>query len=202
MPREDSSRESSELSGWAIAITLPNGEKRVSEQLVDLGLPFIIFRIRKIAAYRGRLIERLVPAFPRYVFMPLTTCWEAISNVTGFFGLLSFGSAPATVRPGIVESLWDSSKNGVLPEIERPNAFKEGDRVYVLDRQAVYHHHCGLDRAVVLLDCMGRSAFVNVSECDIRSARPAAAVARKRRRRKRRNRARVPQTAIGVEMRV
>lgn len=55
---------------WAIVTTVPNSEAFVSEQIKrQLNLPHLLFRRRVRRVYRGRLIERLYAAYPRYLFV-------------------------------------------------------------------------------------------------------------------------------------
>lgn len=180
------------MPDWALAITIPNGERRVSEQMIRRDLPFHIFQRRLTLAHRGRLIQRLVPAFPRYVFIPFVTCWETVSSVSGFTGLVSFGNGPEKVDDKIVEEIKSICPGGILLEDEKKTSrFNFGDPVSVLENQfGTYHHHCGDGRAVILLNWMGRLVFVNVQECDLREVKRPPQLCKVRRRRRRRRRQR------------
>ena len=54
---------------WVLATAPPNGELAVSERLKRRGFVHLVFRIQSRRMHRGQLIEVLVPAFPRYIFV-------------------------------------------------------------------------------------------------------------------------------------
>ena len=53
----------------SLAITAPQAEFRVARALEQRAIPHRIFKIRKQLAFRGRPVERILPAFPRYIFL-------------------------------------------------------------------------------------------------------------------------------------
>lgn len=133
-----------------------------------------MFFRRFMIACRGKLIQRLVPAFPRYIFIPLQNCLDVVNDIVGFVGIVMFGNSIARVHPSVLEDLSAMSVDGVMIEEDKPSRFRSGDSVRIasldtitVNRIGKYHRPCGNGRAVVLFDCMGRLTFVNVDEKDI-----------------------------------
>jgi transcription antitermination factor NusG len=180
------------LSEWALATTYPNTEHRVATALAERELPFHFFKRRLLTAHRGVLRERLVPAFPSYIFVPFQLCWDIMREIGDIVGIVMFENGkPAKVRQSVIEKLVSICAGDVLIERQPSARFNAGDEVVLtsldslLNQRVRYHHSCGDGRSVVLLDWMGRSVFVNVKECDLQEVRPSQ-VQRKRRRRRRR----------------
>ena len=56
---------------WAMVVTAPNSEHIVSRELRDRhGIPHHYFKRMTTRVHRGRVIDKLLPAFPRYIFVP------------------------------------------------------------------------------------------------------------------------------------
>jgi transcription antitermination factor NusG len=180
--------------GWALATTWPNGERRVCDELAKREVAFHAFKRKILVAHRGCLLEKLVPAFPRYVFVPFSICWDVVRQIVGVVSLVSFDNKPALVRSSIVEDLKARSINDVLieDEVRSTSKFNYGDEVVLINLTSTftqvgkYHHSDGTGRAVVILEWMGRSIFVNVDECDL--ALKVKSFKQKRRNRQRRRR--------------
>lgn len=177
---------------WALATTMPNAEMRVSERLDKIDLPHYLFLRRFRVAHRGQLVERLKPAFPSYIIVPMATCWDLVRHVSGVIGVVAFGSQPAAVRPAVIEGLVAACGGGkVLPLEEPEKQFKFGDEVVVdsvVDMVGTFQYSLGDDRAVVLVEWLGRSVFVNVKECELRKKSELVAKPSDRRRQHQRSR--------------
>lgn len=166
---------------WLLATTRPNAEARVSSKFVDLGVPHHLFRVRKRVAIRGRVVDTLVPAFPRYLFVAVEAeTGEPIyipdlEFVDGFAGFVRFGDAqPEIVPDGEVARLIADSHGDVLA-FEPRSRFHAGDRVRiggcragaVVDQIGVYQDTCEDGRAIILVDWMGRYVPIQLDESDL-----------------------------------
>ena len=177
------------MQEWALAVTLPNAERRVAEKLNDLGIAFHWFRRRMSVAHRGKLCERMVSAFPRYIFIPLMYCWDILNQVKDIAGIIMFGEKPARIAENELQKLRSQCIDDVLLSEPESPRFSSGDKVMLMrleatNRDAVFYRSLGQGRCIVLLDCMGSSIFVNVNDSDLKKVNP---VPRSRRRRRRRN---------------
>ena len=180
---------------WALATTYPNTENRVAKALEEWELPFRFFKRRKLIAHRGVLRERLVPAFPSYIFVPFVFCWDVMREIKDVVGIVMFENGkPARVRQTVIDKLGSMCADDVMIEPQPRARFQAGDRVTInsiestVTQKGTYHRSCGDGRSIVLLDWMGRSVFVSVNESDIDLQGIAVRSARKRKRRRRRNR--------------
>lgn len=162
---------------YQLIMVAPNMEASVSRVLTSLDLEHWIFRIRRRVIYRGQIVERIAPVFPGYIFVFARNAWVTIRNIIGVRGFVRFGSRLQDVPPRVITDLRaQSDEQGVLswqmPEYEAP--FQSGDLVSVLlsqgtTLQGVFQHLLSSERAVILLDWMGRMVpvSVNVSECKL-----------------------------------
>ena len=159
---------------WALATIVPNCEHRVGAELRRRNLPHHIFRIKQRVVARGRVVDRLVPAFPRYVFVPAQECWETVRKVADFTGLVSASCDQ------VVSDLTARAPNGVLPSTPRLSV---GDRVRVamLGSVGIFQRFVGMDKACVLLPWFNRMVETVVYEKDLEK------VARTHRSRRRRH---------------
>jgi len=155
----------------------PNMEASVSRALTSLNFDHWIFRIRRRAVHRGQIIERSAPAFPGYIFVYARNAWMTIKNIIGVCGFVRFCGQVQDVPLRVVEELLAQvDENGVLawqlPEYEDAG-FRFGETVSVFLSQGVtlqgqFQHLLSPDRAVIMLDWMGRAVPVSVklSDCN------------------------------------
>lgn len=174
---------------YQLIMVAPNMEASVSRALTSLDFEHWIFRVKRKAVHRGQIIERVAPVFPGYIFVWARNAWAVIKNIIGVRGFVRFGDGIEDVPSHVVEGLCaQADDNGVLswstPVYDVPG-FMPGDTVSVFLSQGVtlqgqFQSLIGPDRAVILLDWMGRMVpvSVNVSECN-----PVASTRRRPRRR-------------------
>ena len=120
------------MSDLALATTSPNAEHLVSADLERWGYPHWIFQRSVTRAYRGRVVESLRPAFPRYVLIPFEQCWNVVRDVWRVLGIICFGEEVARVREKDVDCLIERCVRGnVLPPEPVLLPFVQGERVHV-----------------------------------------------------------------------
>ncbi len=176
---------------WSLALSTPNAEDAVSAALTLRSIPHHIFRLRKKVAYRGRVVERLVPAFSRYVFVPYENCGTIASDpehggVIGVTGLVKFGDQwPEHISDAIVSELISRcpDRNDVLPSpidsTNDPTVFRFGDRVRVTGDNSlvfgsvgVYKENVAVGKAFVLLPWFNGMTQTLVNEVDLEKIGP------------------------------
>ncbi len=121
------------------------------------------------------MVERLLPIFPRYVFVPYDMRWDVRRTVRGVCGLVAFGSVEARV-PGTEVERWqlrcDVNDILLMPLETKAPRFMLGDRVDIVGdgplvgRSGIYQ--CTLDdRACILVECFGQQTSTWIAEDDL-----------------------------------
>lgn len=182
---------------WTLAVTPPNRELALARALTDFEFPNHVFKVRTRRVHRGRLIDRIRPAFPRYLFLDPRNAWNIIRGRFASLDFVRDGNYIANVPEQAVTSLVKiADADGVLPTPEKISTkFHLGDRVRINGASllagypAVYQHSVGNEQHMVLIDWMGRYVPVAVDERDlvieIEIVKPITQSVRTRRRRRR-----------------
>jgi transcriptional antiterminator RfaH len=160
---------------WYVIHTKPRQEQRALSNLQQQGyqcyLPMIA--IEKLTRESLHVIEE--PLFPRYLFINLDASrygqnWSPIRSTWGVSGLVSFGSAPAKISSSIIDLLREQEQ-GLSEDPQR--LFSAGERLYVAEGpfaglQAIYQMASGENRAMVLIELMGKSAQMQIAPASLR----------------------------------
>jgi transcriptional antiterminator RfaH len=160
---------------WYVIHTKPRQEKRALSNLQNQGyqcyLPIIA--IEKLSRERLNVIEE--PLFPRYLFISLDASrygqnWSPIRSTWGVSGLVSFGSEPAIINSSLIDLLRQQER-GLSEDPHR--LFSEGESLLVVEGpfaglQAIYQMSNGENRAMVLIELMGKSAQMQIAPAALR----------------------------------
>jgi transcriptional antiterminator RfaH len=160
---------------WYVIRTKPRQEQRALSNLQNQGyqcyLPMIA--IEKLGRERLNIIEE--PLFPRYLFISLDASrygqnWSPIRSTWGVSGLVSFGSEPAKINSGLIDLL-RQQEQGLSDDPQR--LFSAGESLLVAEGpfaglQAIYQMASGENRAMVLIEVMGKSAQMQISPSSLR----------------------------------
>jgi transcription antitermination factor NusG len=183
------------MPDWALATTPPNAERLVSIDLARWGYSHWIFQRSTTRAYRGRVVENLRPAFPRYVLVPFEQCWNVLHDVWRVLGIVCFGEEVARVRERDVDKLIKRCARGnVLPSEPVLLPFAQGERVHVggvgliSGHDAIFQNVVDDGRVRVLFNMMGALTPIDVDQRDVFS------IVRKQKRRRGRRRKANPQS--------
>jgi len=186
---------------WSLALAAPNAEDAVSVGLRQRCIPYHIFRIIKRYVYRGKVLTKHVPAFPRYVFVPPEQLWEVKNTIKGVSDIVRMGDAEAEVSDAVIDELVARGNNGddVLhePEVVVEPRFKFGDRVLIggagalSGRDGIYQYDLGIGRASILFDWFGAWTLTNLDEADLEEADKPKVESRVHRRKRRHHSRRV-----------
>ena len=148
---------------WYCIQTKPRAETIALEHLQRQGFECLLPRLRLRRLIARRLVERIEPLFPRYLFLaadPTTQSLAPIRSTRGVLGLVRFANEPAEVPPALIARLRaDADPTGILDD--RRQQPQPGDRVLLLSGpltglHALYAQTDGADRAIVLLQILGR----------------------------------------------
>jgi transcriptional antiterminator RfaH len=155
---------------WYVIHTKPRQEQRALSNLQQQGyqcyLPMIA--IEKLTRERINVIEE--PLFPRYLFIRLDASrygqnWSPIRSTWGVSGLVSFGSEPAKINSVLIDLL-RQQEQGLSKDPQR--LFSAGESLLVAEGpfvglQAVYQMASGENRAMVLIEIMGKAAQMQIA---------------------------------------
>ena len=160
---------------WYVIHTKPRQEARALTNLMQQGyqcfLPMIT--LEKLSRGRVSLVEE--PLFPRYLFICLDQgrhgqSWAPIRSTIGVSGLVTFGSSPARMHPDLIDALLQQQEDlSDTPE----RLFQTGERLLIgsgafSGLEAVYQMASGDNRAMVLIELMGKLAPMQIAPSSLR----------------------------------
>jgi transcriptional antiterminator RfaH len=159
------------LLRWFAVLTKPAGEQVAQVNLERQGFRVYCPRLLRPLFQRGRWVERIVPLFPRYLFVQLDLACQSLAPVRSTLGVASlvrFGAEPKAVPNSIVDSLVDrADPESGLHRLNSDRALTRGTRVNVVagafeGLDGIFDREAGEDRAVVLLQLLGRLTPVGI----------------------------------------
>lgn len=158
------------LLRWFLALTKASGEEVARTNLQRQGYAVYYPRLLRRALYRGRWAERIVPLFPRYLFVQLDTSCQVLAPVRSTLGIVDIvrsGSKPALVPDSIVEDLRGRADAATGLHRLHAHALEHGAAVSVIrgvfaGLDGIFEREVGEQRVVVLLRLLGRETAVRV----------------------------------------
>ncbi|MEN9902186.1 MAG: transcription antitermination protein RfaH [Pseudomonadota bacterium] len=156
---------------WYLVQSKPRNEARALENLVRQGYETYLPLMEVERLQRGKLLKRMEPLFPRYLFLHLeegNDNWGPIRSTMGVAGLVRFGQAYAVVSNEVMEAVRERTQD------IRKSLFESGDNVRVvsgplLGLEGVFEISDGEQRSFVLLEFMQKQQRVSVSTADLRA---------------------------------
>ena len=148
---------------WYLIMSKPNQERLANENLLRQGYEVYMPMISTTRRRRGRYMDVVEPAFPRYLFIRLdqdTDNWSPIRSTYGVGGMVYFGFIPAQIPDELVETLKQrETEEGVL-EFSVPE-LKEGDKVRIIDGafsgyEGIFKAKSRKERVTILLETTGK----------------------------------------------
>lgn len=162
---------------WYAIHTKPRQEQRALQNLQQQGYQCFLpmFTAEKLS--RAKLVLKEEPLFPRYLFICLDTAktglgWSAIRSTLGVSGLVTFGTTPAKIAAHLIENLRVYQQS----EAQSPQRlFNTGDRLEIIHGpfaglEAIYQLQSGQDRAMVLIEWLGKSVPLQLTPASMRKA--------------------------------
>jgi transcriptional antiterminator RfaH len=166
--------ESASLA-WYVIHTKPRQEARALTNLMQQGYQCFLPMITLEKLSRGRVYLVEEPLFPRYLFICLDRGrhgqnWAPIRSTIGVSGLVTFGSSPAKMHPDLIDVLLQQQE-GLSDTPER--LFQSGERLLIgsgafAGLEAVYQMASGDNRAMVLIELMGKLAPMQIAPSSLR----------------------------------
>jgi transcription antitermination factor NusG len=167
---------------WSILITQPNCENKVCRALKEREYPHYCFKLRQEVVKRGVVVEKFRPAFPRYIFVAANEKWSEIKELAGVYKFIMFGEYVAILSQDMMDAFVQSSTKLTNDELvliftEKPSEnFSPGTRVRICNGIAsgffgTFQYLIAPDRALVLVDWMGRQVPLSILECNLEKGR-------------------------------
>ena len=160
---------------WYVIHTKPRQEARALTNLMQQGYQCFLPMITLEKLSRGRLNLVEEPLFPRYLFICLDQGrhgqnWAPIRSTMGVSGLVTFGSSPAKMHPDLIQLLLQQQED-LSDKPER--LFQTGERLLIgsgafAGLEAVYQMESGDNRAMVLIELMGKLAPMQIAPSNLR----------------------------------
>ncbi len=153
------------MLSWLVAFTKLRSEALAQEHLERQGFEVLCPMMRVQKQRRGKWAWIEEPLFPRYLFVGAKAeqSWAPVRSTVGVAGLVKFGGTYATVPESLIAAL----RNGAeVLQVHRP-LFTQGQKLRIIagpfaSLEAVFEMQEGSDRAMVLLDLLGRQTRVAV----------------------------------------
>lgn len=155
---------------WFLVLTKASGEEVARTNLHRQGYAVYYPRLLRRTLYRGRWADRIVPLFPRYLFVQLDMSCQALAPVRSTLGIVDFvrfGSKPALVPDSIVEELRGRADAASGLHRLHAHALERGAAVSVISGvfaglDGIFEREVCEQRAVVLLRLLGQETAVRV----------------------------------------
>ena len=164
------------METWYLAQTRPNAGEIAKRNLHRQGFKtFQPMEIRSIVR-RGRFVEQRRPFFTGYLFVSYpapSAPWSLVNSTYGIARLVRFGDRPAPVPERVMADLLAACDENAIISVEQGLAV--GDTVEVLRGPLAsfvgeLERHSPDERAVILLDIIGKQTRVMVNKADLRAA--------------------------------
>lgn len=163
------------MNTWSVVFTKPRQEKLARENLERQGFVTYLPMLKHPKRLRGHWRDVIEPLFPRYLFIALEFGLQDLSPIRSTFGVLKlvrFGPEPATVPPGLIETLMTAEDPLTACHQPATERFKKGDRITIgagpfAGVEAIFEAATAKGRVAVLLEILGRPTQVQVPKNDI-----------------------------------
>jgi transcriptional antiterminator RfaH len=171
-------REDRPRGQWRAVYCKPREEQRAHMHLLNQGYRAFLPLARVRRRQRGRDRSLMEPMFPRYLFIQLADYREdfgPIRSTRGVVGLVRMGEDVPCVPDQLIDLLQarcEASGAVDLTEFER---LADGDQVEItagpfLGLRGLFKARTGEQRALILLELLGKPQKIQISTTDIRRA--------------------------------
>jgi transcriptional antiterminator RfaH len=158
------------MTRWYLVHTKPSAEELARQNLERQGYGVYVPRLATVAWRAGVAYERVVPLFPRYVFLNVHEQQQSLAPVrssVGVANVVRFGAEYTVVAEEVVTALRgrEDPQTG-LHRLMQPRLVA-GDAVTIsrgpfAGLDGVFERESGADRVIVLLTFLGQEARMRV----------------------------------------
>lgn len=154
---------------WYLCYTKPKSEHQASVNLSRQGYHNYLPMYRDTRIIKGKMVARVEPMFPRYLFVSLDTesdNWAPIRSTLGVSSLVRFGLKPAVVSDDLVAMLLEREDQEGLQNAPQ-REFEPGQKVRVhsgpfKDYEGIFLARNSNERVLVLLDILGKDSKLSI----------------------------------------
>lgn len=158
------------MKHWYVVYTRPQQEKIAVSHLARQQFETYFPLLKEQKRIKRKWQEVIVPLFPRYLFIKLkleTDNVAPIRSTRGVIGLVRFGTTPQPLPNGFVEHLHQYVDVDSGCHLSTKSLFTPGGFVKILEGPfagctGVYQKAAGKDRALLLLEFLGRSNHITM----------------------------------------
>jgi transcription antitermination factor NusG len=154
---------------WLVAQTESQREQVAVKWLKHQRFGVYLPCIRTQAIIHQRVVVRLAPLFPSYVFIGAVEHWQPIVRTVGVIDVLFSGDHPARLDDDVIDTIRAQERDGMvqLPPLRR------GDRVRVIrgalqGQLAIFQGMKPKKRCELLLHILGAERHIKMKRRDIR----------------------------------
>jgi transcription antitermination factor NusG len=166
---------------WYIAYTMPKAEKKVHQQLKELGVISFLPLQKVVRCWSDRKKKLEIPLFPNYLFVYASNRERFdFLKLQGLARYVSFGGSPATVSNQLIDSL----KRMLTGDFEVSNiGFVEGVPVRIMDGpfigvEGILLQRRGANRLIIQITALHREVSVDVSTSSVMPIKKPAITAK------------------------
>ncbi len=159
---------------WYLIYSKPRAEELAATHLSRQEYVHYLPLITATRTHKGRLLNRIEPMFPRYLFISLDTKndnWAPIRSTIGVSSLVKFGNQPAVVPTELVEALRSRENADGMLSLPARN-FDKGDHVRIFDGpfkdyEGIFLARNSNERVIILLDILGKASRVAIKSTNL-----------------------------------
>ena len=169
------------MEGWYAVQTKPRQEAVAEENLQRQSFKTYLPRIQLSRRRKGTWKEVVEPLFQRYLFLSIDPDQDStapIRSTRGVIGLVRFGNQLKPISDSIIQYLkQNENPESGLYELDMPQ-FQKGDNIQIAEGplvglNGIYQTQKGEDRALILVDILGKQSTVTIKQYAIASIHSA-----------------------------
>ena len=150
---------------WCVAHTQPLKELVAKQHLLDQGYEVYFPRFKKLCHHARKVEEKLVPLFPRYIFVGMdlgVARWRSVNGTRGVsYLLMTHDSKPASVPTRVLDDLRSKELAEGVVLLGSLVTFTKGEKLRITegafkDHIAIFDSMDDQSRVRLLLTFMGR----------------------------------------------
>ena len=159
------------MKSWYTIYTKPRQETTAEQNLQRQGFEVYLPRIQIARRKKDRWADVIEPLFPRYLFIQADSDTKSLAPVRstrGVSGMVRFGNQLVPMPEDLIAGMknMEDQESGIY--IPKSPLFGTGDRVTILEgpfaeMEGIYNCDKGEQRAIILLECLGRLNTLTVS---------------------------------------
>ena len=163
------------IDNWYVIFTKPRQELQAVINLSNQGFEVFYPKIRILKRVKGKLLRKIEPLFPRYIFISLNADidnWISIKSTKGVKKLVEFGGKPAMINSSFIKILKDKSDVHGVSDFDEEPILYSGKEVSIgggifAGTEAIFHKYLGKDRVELMMQFASHQTKVSLSINDL-----------------------------------